>query len=364
MSDTSLLVLNFEGLDGATTWTEEVDGLTPYESGVGFKLTTSTKKFGSSSLEFEGDGVTEQEFMAYYPLPTVTGDITIHGWITIKDGKALWIGSGSENETSIDPFSLASVSNGNSFILFTLGSTEFSPGVRQLFMDTILNCATTGNSLRDQFSITNPFPVEGIWYHVAFVVSGQYYNIAIDGNFQETWGRAYDEGPEEYVDNPFAGIDAYGISTYNAQPGVIVCWDAWEVLNYAKWTEDFTPPTKAPGYLQFPTLSILPTYPLKEDREDSVIRTKPEEGYQITRRKYSREKRKFTLEYKNLTQTDKDLLTTFFDTTVGIIKPFSWTNPSTSALHTVTFTRPMSFNLDSYGGGGYKYSTTVELQEQ
>jgi hypothetical protein len=113
----------------------------------------------------------------------------------------------------------------------------------------------------------------------------------------------------------------------------------------------------------FPTLSILPTYPLKEDREDSVIRTKPEEGYQITRRKYKRVRRKYTIPFKNLNSNDVDLLRTFYNTgTNGGINPFEWVHPVSLTTLTVTFAKPPIINTDVYGNN-YRYSTELDFIE-
>jgi hypothetical protein len=88
-----------------------------------------------------------------------------------------------------------------------------------------------------------------------------------------------------------------------------------------------------------------------------------EGGYSITRRRFSRTRRLFTLEYKNLTQTDKDLLTTFFDdTTDGGGGIFDWIEPASTTVVVVRFTKPPIFSLDFFGDE-YRYSTNIELQE-
>jgi hypothetical protein len=114
----------------------------------------------------------------------------------------------------------------------------------------------------------------------------------------------------------------------------------------------------------FPTLSITPNYPLKEDREDAVIRSEMEGGYSITRRRFSRTRRLFTLGYENLVQNDKDLLDTFFDDTIdGGAIAFDWVEPASSTVVVVRFTKPPIFSLDFFGDE-YRYSTSIELQEQ
>lgn len=114
----------------------------------------------------------------------------------------------------------------------------------------------------------------------------------------------------------------------------------------------------------FPTLSIYPEFPLKEDREDSIYRSPFEGGYQHTRRKYTRLRRKYNLSYKNLTEADKTLLTTFFDTTVnGGATAFNWTNPATSTVVVVRFSAPPSFGLDYQSVDATRYSTEISLEE-
>ncbi len=113
----------------------------------------------------------------------------------------------------------------------------------------------------------------------------------------------------------------------------------------------------------FPTLSTNPEYPLKEDREDNVIRTSFEGGYQHTRQKYSRRRRKYQISYKHLPQADVDLITAFFDTTVsGGATLFNWTHPATSTVVVVRFSAPPVITLDYYGDE-YRYSTEINLEE-
>lgn len=113
----------------------------------------------------------------------------------------------------------------------------------------------------------------------------------------------------------------------------------------------------------FPTLSLNPEYPLKEDREDAVIRTPMEGGYQVTRRRFTRTRRKFTLTYKNLVAADVVLLRTFYDTTTaGGSVSFDWTNPADSVTYVCRFSAPLSFSLDLYGDE-YRYSTEIILEE-
>lgn len=113
----------------------------------------------------------------------------------------------------------------------------------------------------------------------------------------------------------------------------------------------------------FPTLSINPSRPLDEVREDNVIRSNVEGGYEQTRPRFTRLRRTWTLKYEFLTQTDKDTLDTFLTTVKGGSDAFSWTHPTTSQTHNVRFTKPPTFSLVKYAGGSHRYDTTIELRE-
>ncbi|OGP65791.1 MAG: hypothetical protein A3K22_00955 [Deltaproteobacteria bacterium RBG_16_42_7] len=93
----------------------------------------------------------------------------------------------------------------------------------------------------------------------------------------------------------------------------------------------------------YPTLSQNPEYPLKEAREDNVLRSSFEGGYEQTRPQFTRIRHSWTLTYKMLPTTDKELLTTFIDTVKGGADAFTWMNPQDSQTYTVRFTTPLAF---------------------
>jgi len=249
----TVLLLNFNGTDNATTWVESINNFTPYISDAAFKLDTSYKKFDSASLEVEGDGETFQEYMGYYPIPTITGDMTIHWWFMIEKGLTAWLAeavpeTGSHTEFDVSFMGLGGLGTPQGIIgLYTQNEHLVLSGA-QTFLDS------AGNLLQDHFELVDPISTEKVWHHLAFVVHGQYYNIALDGHFigitedsasgqkEGEWGRAWESGASKFVNNPFAGVNAFSLSTLDAANGISVRFDAVEILNCAKWIEDFAPP--------------------------------------------------------------------------------------------------------------------------
>ena len=98
----------------------------------------------------------------------------------------------------------------------------------------------------------------------------------------------------------------------------------------------------------YPTLSKYPVSIRKSRAFDPSIRTKPEDGKVISRRRTTAIKSKFEIKYDNLTAADKVLLETLEDT-VGIgAETILWTNtdPNDSTVYTVRFeTEGISFNI-------------------
>lgn len=113
----------------------------------------------------------------------------------------------------------------------------------------------------------------------------------------------------------------------------------------------------------YPTLATEPEKPLGEDREDSVLRSKFEAGYENTRQRFTRIRRMWSVKYKLLPASDKDILTTFIDDTVkGGADMFDWTHPVTSIVHSVRFEKPPVFTLIKFGAEAY-YDTNFTLNE-
>ena len=90
----------------------------------------------------------------------------------------------------------------------------------------------------------------------------------------------------------------------------------------------------------FPTLSVKPIFPVGEVPEDPTVRSVFEGGYQHTRPRHTRNRRKFQLQYHNLPETDKsgaNKLDAFIVTVKSGADSFTWTHPDTGTSYTVRF---------------------------
>lgn len=94
----------------------------------------------------------------------------------------------------------------------------------------------------------------------------------------------------------------------------------------------------------YPTLTTKPIFPITEQKEDSVIKSDFEGGYQNTRQRFTRIRRNFQVQYTNLSTSEKATLDTFIDTVKGGADSFTWTHPMTGTSHTVRFEAPPKFS--------------------
>lgn len=100
------------------------------------------------------------------------------------------------------------------------------------------------------------------------------------------------------------------------------------------------------GTIYYPDTLPPPNYPLGEEPEDSVLRSKFEDGTVQTRQKFTRVRTTFTVVYDNLPDEYKRTLETFFKTTVkGGALAFYWTHPQSGEVKNVRFTEPPKFDL-------------------
>jgi len=101
----------------------------------------------------------------------------------------------------------------------------------------------------------------------------------------------------------------------------------------------------------YPTLAMLPSYPLEEEREDGTIKTPYEAGYEQTRPKFSRRGRKtWKLTYKYMPTNDKHSLNGFLTSVREGAYTFTWTNPQDASVTVVRFGELPKF---SYVVNGY-----------
>lgn len=93
--------------------------------------------------------------------------------------------------------------------------------------------------------------------------------------------------------------------------------------------------------INWPSSIKNPVYPLDEGSEDGVIRTQFENGVEQTRRRFTRQRKDYTLKWTRMSATDKSAFDTFFDTTTAAgALSFNWTHPITSVTKEYRFVGP------------------------
>lgn len=102
----------------------------------------------------------------------------------------------------------------------------------------------------------------------------------------------------------------------------------------------------------FPTLSMNPSYPLSPDGEleDAVLRSQFASGYEQTRPKFTRARRKFGVLYSAIPDADVAAIKTFELTTIkNGSGAFYWSHPITAATYQVRLTGPITYSHINYG---------------
>jgi hypothetical protein len=220
-SGTQLLILNFEGENGAVTWEEESHGRVPVQN-TNHQIDIADKKFGNSSLVFVGNGVLE------YSIEAISGDLTFHGWQKVTNLSS-W--SAYEGCGLIYLMFLSSQNNTSEALIQFYGDSP-SPGINGVIRDSGHNVVFQGE--------LGSFGLFDGWFHFAFVVRGRSIMYFLNGILQSTWTAE--------MDNPMAGIDRVFFNINNmVAEGSLAFKDAYELLNYARWTRNFNPPLSAPS---------------------------------------------------------------------------------------------------------------------
>lgn len=255
ISPDDLLILNFQGGDGDTTWAEEAQNLTPDPSVTyGFEIDTAEHKFGISSLKGAGGVATLSGYNNLgYELPAViSGDFTLHGFVKFK-GLSTWEAAGGSEH--VDLLYLSSWGAGNSYINIGLSASSAYSGATAPLVLTLIAVDRDANPLVNDFVDANPF-AEDTWHHVAVICHNRDIMYSIDGTILGTWTAAIDTPMSE-----LKGMQIFG----GALPVGSDFWVAnFELAGYAKWTANFTPPGEAPrgdyySFIVAEELAITPT---------------------------------------------------------------------------------------------------------
>ena len=90
--------------------------------------------------------------------------------------------------------------------------------------------------------------------------------------------------------------------------------------------------------MDFPTLSIKPSYPLEEETQYKTLKSPFEDGYVLSRPQWTKPKRQWKLKYEYLPESDYNTLRDFFENSAkGGAISFLWTHPVTSVTYNVRF---------------------------
>jgi hypothetical protein len=174
---TPKLTLNFEGIDGATTWTEEAQGLIP-DSVTNAQLDTNDPQAGVSSLKISNGSL-------YYSVPGISADFTYTGYFRFHDistSKAHTVINVSEPLSGIPLFDVTIYENS---------------GTHRL---SIYAYDASGNEIMYYNAVT-ALSID-VWHKVEFIVSGKVTTAKIDGVTIVT-GTAV-------IDNPLLSVSYVG----------------------------------------------------------------------------------------------------------------------------------------------------------
>jgi hypothetical protein len=218
-----VLILNFDGADGATTYTEEVQGLTPSEN-MRSEIDTDWSQFGTGSLLQSSPSAAEECRLLYTYAPQSSAAVTLHAWVRVG--------------------SLPSPDGG--FVLAVAGDGTVA-GV------AILQSGASMLAVSDKLGTPAFVPLSTVFladtdYHVALVIDGRNLLVFVDGVVD----YAHDLG----MDDALGDLDGFQVFATDGAWRV----DAIELATgEARWTAGFTPPASAPAAAAAVTFPISVT---------------------------------------------------------------------------------------------------------
>jgi hypothetical protein len=217
-TDPTSLLLNFDGSNGSTTFTDDSGWGHAVTANGGAAISTTESKFGGSSGYFDGTGdYLTVPYAQDWNLAAV--DFTIESWIRTSDTSSAypsfvgrWQGTGEANWD----FRHRSVDIGN-VVVFVYSVDGTNPVIVQ----------------------TNVSVTDGEWHHVAACRSGSSLRLFVDGVLSAT----HSIGNSVISNNSnvplYVGYDPFGSSYFN---GYI---DSLRITKgQARYTAAFTPPQR------------------------------------------------------------------------------------------------------------------------
>lgn len=106
-------------------------------------------------------------------------------------------------------------------------------------------------------------------------------------------------------------------------------------------------------------LTSYPTYPIKEQIINSAISSPFENGMVQVRPRFTRDRRRWSINYKALTEAEKIIVKNFYLSVSGGSYYFTWVNPMDNSEHTVRFVS----DLDIVQITGNYYTLSFDLEE-
>ncbi len=117
--------------------------------------------------------------------------------------------------------------------------------------------------------------------------------------------------------------------------------------------------------VDFPTFTkgAADSKTFKSESADPALRTEKEDGYTITRARYTRAPRKtFTITYRFLDEADRATLESFWDSMRGGSAIFRWRHPITLAWHNVRFKDSLKLVFTGVGAWN-SWDVTLQFEE-
>lgn len=100
-----------------------------------------------------------------------------------------------------------------------------------------------------------------------------------------------------------------------------------------------------------------------EEHVDNLISSEAEDGYEITRPRTTRRQGSiFSTGFTDISQADKELLQSFWESVRGGANVFTWDNPITGVTKNVRFKGSLKFTYAGIGGN-HRYNCEVQLKE-
>jgi hypothetical protein len=113
----------------------------------------------------------------------------------------------------------------------------------------------------------------------------------------------------------------------------------------------------------FPVLTVQPSVDLDEEYEDARIKSSFENGSELMRPKYTKNRRTFTTRYDLLPNVDKESLASFYEADLEYgTYTFTWVHPKTSVAYGVRFVDPLKFTYIYDTDDGY-WKTEIKVRE-